>query len=228
MVDLIEFNSDHLTNQLESIWYEEQPCMPDGRPIVRPDSRPIDTSTIFTMAGDNGFGGIGAGDEIRWDFSNNDNMYTGSEVPSGYKAKQFKLTFSCPVHVKDGCVYFFDAPWGSYIEMAIMAPSGSYYPNPAGAIKAKQLGLSGDKMYSYATSDTVVQKYVNKHFMYTSCPMGDELNAEGSAEDPLPIGWYIRGIIVTPESDNTSKGYGELEMHRCHTVMLPGMTDPHS
>lgn len=224
-INLEEIESDHLTANLDLVWYETMPCMPDGRPIIRPDSRPIGSSTIFTMAGDGD--GVGDGKELRWDFSNDDDLYTGSEIPSGYKAKEIKISFKCPVHTKDGCIYFFDAPWGSYVQMDIMVPSGSYYPNPAGSIPAIMLGLPGNKMYAQATEDTVYQKYVNKHFMYTSCPMGDELNAEGSSEKPLPIGWYIRGLIITPESDNVSKGYAEIEMHRCHTTVLPGQTITH-
>jgi len=149
---------------------------------------------------------------------------TGPEVPNGYKAKQILLTFNCPVYVKDGTVYFFDAPWGQHLFMDIMVPAGSYYPNVAGSIPAAALGLSGDQMYSYAASDVPYQKYINKHFMYGTCPMGDELNAEGAAVEALPIGWHIRGLIITPNTDNVSKGYGNLEMYRCHTELLPGMT----
>jgi hypothetical protein len=227
MVDLCDCESDHLTSGLDLVWYESSPHMDDGRPVVRSDSRPRNTSTIFTMAGDSETG-IADGKELRWDFSNDDDLYTGSEIPSGYKAKEFKVSFICPIHTKDGCIYFFNVPWGCYVEMHIMVPAGDYYPNPAGSISANMLGLQGDKMYAQATEDTIIQKFVVKHFMYGDCPMGDELNAEGSSESPLPIGWYIRGLVVTPESDNVSKGYASLEMHRCHTHLLPGMTNPHA
>jgi hypothetical protein len=227
MVNLCDCESDHLTSQLDLVWYEDSPRMPDGRPIVRSDSRPINAQTIFTMAGDTAEA-IGNGKELVWDFSNDDDLYIGSDIPSGYKAKEIKISFMCPIHTKDGCIYFFDAPWGCYVQMDIIVPSGYYYPNPAGMIPAKMLGLQGDKMYSQATEDTLYQRYVNKHRMFGTCPMGDELNAEGSSENPLPIGWYIRGLIVTPESDNISKGFASIEMHRCHTVLLPGMTNPHA
>lgn len=226
-VNLSELNSENLTSNLDLIWYETQPCTDDGRPIIRPDTRPLNTETYFTMAGDSN-DDIGDGNELRWDFSNDDDLYTGSEVPSGYKAKEMKLKFMCPVYLKDGTIYFFDAPWGQYAYMDIMVPSGSYYPNPAGSIPAYMLGLSGNKMYSQATEDTVYQRYVNKHNMYGDCPIGDELNAEGSAIEALPIGWYLRGLIITPESDDTSKGYASLEMYRCHTVLLPGQSNPHA
>lgn len=202
---------------------EKAPTMSDGRPIVRADTRPLNTSTFFTMAADNN--GIGDGIEMRWDFSDStSNIYSGPEVPSGYKAKQLLCSYNCPVYLKDGCMYFFDAPWGQYITMDIVVAAGNYYPNPAGSIPASALGLPGTQMYSYASENVPYNKYVNKHFMYGSCPMGDELNAEGAAVDPVPVGWYVRGLIITPNSDNISKGYGSLEMYRCHTMLLPGMT----
>lgn len=203
----------------------DSPRMDDGRPIVRADTRPMHTATFFTMAADST--AIGDGIEMRWDFSNNDNIYTGPEVPAGYKAKQLLCSYNCPVYLKDGTMYFFDAPWGQYISMDIVVPAGNYYPNPAGTIPASALGLSGNLMYAYASENVPYQKYVNKHFMCGSCPMGDELNAEGAAVSPVPVGWYVRGLIITPNSDNISKGYGGLEMYRCHTMLLPGMTLDH-
>lgn len=228
---VLRSDSDSLTSNLVHVWYEAEPHMEDGRPIVRSDTRPLDTQTFFTMAGDavDSTGGvtISGGKDMTWDFSNDDDEYTGDDIPSGYKAKEIKMSFVCPVFIKDGTIYFFNAPWGSYLKMDIMAPSGSYYPNPSGSIPASSLGLSGNKMYAQATEDTVVQRYVGKHFIYGDCPMGDELNAEGAAIEALPVGWYIRGLIVTPTSDNTSKGFASLEMYRCHSVVLPGDTISH-
>ena len=206
----------------EEIITPETPKMPDGRPIIRADTRPLQTQTYFTMAADGT--SIGDGIELVWDFSNDDNLYTGPEVPPGFKAKQLLLKFHCPVYLKDGTVYFFDAPWGQYLTMEICVPPGTYYPNPAGTIPASALGFPGNQMYSYASELVPYVRYVNKHRMFGSCPMGGELNAEGASVDPVPIGWYIRGLIITPESDTVSRGYGEIELYRCHTVLLPGQT----
>ena len=199
---------------------DSTPKMPDGRPIVRADTRPLNTETFFTMAGDST--GIGDGISLIWDFSNDDDLYTGPEVPEGYKCKRIILRFNCPVYLKDGTIYFFDAPWGMYLSMDIVVPAGNYYPNPVGDIPSEMLGLPAGDLYSYAATDVRYQRYVNKHYMYGNCPMGDELNAEGAAVNALPVGWYIRGLIFTPDSDSVSKGYGELEMYRCHTALLPG------
>ena len=202
---------------------EEPPKMDDGRPIVRADTRPLGTQTYFTSCGDDSTA-IGGGVELSWDFSNDNNEYTGSDIPSGYKAKEILVTFNCPVYLKDGSIYFFDAPWGQRLHMDIMVPAGAYYPNPAGQIPAVALGLPGNDMYAQASGNVVYQSYVHSHFVYGDCPMGDELNAEGCAVEALPVGWYLRGLIITPESDNISKGYASVEMYRCHTNLLPGQT----
>jgi len=79
-------------------------------------------------------------------------------------------------------------------------------------------------MYSYAAQDTIYVTYVNKHPMYDSCPMGDELNAEGAAVDAVPVGWYIVGYITTVSGDNTSKGFASFECYRKRTILLEGDT----
>jgi len=139
---ILNISSDHITENLKEIWYEGSPHMNDGRPIIRSDTRPIDSETFFTGSGDS-INNIGDGEGLVWDFSDStSNIYTGPEVPDGFKAKELLLSFHCPVHIKDGALYFFDAPWGSYIEMDVVVPSGAYYPNPKGAIPASALGLS--------------------------------------------------------------------------------------
>ena len=216
-VIISEHSGEHLPNG-------NAPTMPDGRPIVRSDSRPLDTETYFTMSGDSD-NNIGDGGMLMWNFSDSTtDMYIGPQVPDGFKAKYISIHFHCPVNLKDGTIYFFDAPWGSYMSMYVGVPANSYYPNPAGSIPASALGLSGDDMYAYTTEKIPLQCYVNKHHMYGDCPMGDELNAEGAAINAIPVGWNVCGLIVTPESDNISKGFASLEMYRCHTMLLPGQT----
>jgi len=199
--------------------------MDDGRLVVRADSRPVGFQTYYTMVGDDSTAGIGMGQELVWDFSNDDHIVTGTNVPNGMKCKEYILKFLCPVYTKDGTVYFFDAPWGCYVEMDIVVPPGQWYLNPAGSVPASALGLSGDDMYANSGTDYVTwANFVMKYRICGSCPMGDELNAEGSSVSPVPIGWGIRGRIYTPISDNISKGYAQYELHRCHTTIFPGQT----
>jgi len=122
----------------------------------------------------------------------------------------------------EGAIYFKNAVFGSYITLDIYVPSGSYYPNPEGAYDASDLGLEGKQKYSYAGKDKKFQRYVNKHFIMGDCTMGDELNAEGCSINALPIGWYLVGLVIVPDTDDNSQGFASFEMYRCHTTLLPG------
>jgi hypothetical protein len=198
------------------------PVSPDGKEMIRSDSRPAGTQTVFTMCGDSETG-ILDGKVMKWDFSNDDDLFYGPAVPSGMKCKRISIFFNDPVYLKDGTLYFFDAPWGSYLEMCIAVPAGNYYPNSAGTIPDYMLGLPNTgTMYSYAADDVPYAHYVTKHHIYGSCPMGDELNAEGCQLDPIPVGWHVNGYIYTWDDDTTSKGFGCFEMYRARTTLLPG------
>jgi hypothetical protein len=224
-IDFCPNNVDHtvtagsvaITEQL----IEEGPKMNDGRPLVRADTRPLDTETYFTMTGDT-TSGVGDGLAMVWDMDNDDDWVDNGD---GSKKKVFNITFTNEIFLKDGTIYFFNAPWGAFVEFYITVPSGEYYPNEYGAIPASALGLPGDDMYAQATSgDVLYQCYVNKHRMYGDCPMGDELNAEGAAINGLPIGWYLTGHIHAPATASGTgfKGYASIECYRAKTIVLPG------
>ncbi len=209
------------------LYQHVNPLAPDGREIIRCDSRPVGTNTYFTTTGDSATD-IGDGTSLRWDFSNDDDMYTYNAAsnfpptPSGMKVKKLDLSFMDLTYLKDGTVYFFDAPWNSFASMYVVVPAGNYYPNPDGAIPSEALGLPAGDMYSYAVVDIAYARYVNKHYLTGTCPMGDELNAEGSQVDPVPIGWYVRALIHTNSDDNVSKGYASFELYRDRSILLPG------
>lgn len=195
--------------------------MDDGRSIVRADTRPLGTKTYFTMTGDDlQTGELGAGDQMRWDFSNDDDTYDPNNfenprvLASGIKAKYMEMEFTNPVYLKDGALFFFDAPWGAYVSMYIVVPSGTYYPHPEGTISASDLGLSGNTMYAYSTKKVFYASYLNKHFVYKDCSRGVDLDAEGAQVEPVPSGWLIAGLVCCPEDNNTFKGFGLIEMYR--------------
>jgi len=206
---------------------EAAPTMSDGRPLVRADTRPLETQTYFTMSGDT-VSGIGDGKILKWNFAHDEDVYdsndyeNGPTVVSGMKCKVMEVWFNDPVYLKDGSLYFQNASFGSYVCMYITVPAGNYYPNDAGPIPASALGLPGDQMYAYASKKVLYACYVMKHHMVGDCTMGDELNAEGAQVDAIPAGWYITGIICTDEDNNNFRGFGSLEMYRAHTVVLPG------
>ena len=52
--------------------------------------------------------------------------------------------------------------------------------------------------------------------------MGDELNTESATENALPSNYELWVDVVVPDSDNDSYGYGELEIYRSRTCLLPG------
>jgi hypothetical protein len=204
------------------------PVSPDGKEIIRADTRPVGTQTYFTSAGDTETG-IGDGDYLHWDFSIVENDYdpdsleNGPTVTSGYRAKRFDVWYNEPVYLKDGTMYFENAPFGSHVSMFITVPSGGFYPNASGTYTSAMLGLPGDQMYAYATNDVLYASYVMKHGMVGSCTVGDELNAEGSQIEPIPAKWYITGLVVAPENEcSTFRGFGSLEMYRQYTMILPG------
>jgi len=209
-------------------YYQGPPLMPDGRPIVRSDTRPLGTQTYFTCAGDKDHETIGEGKPWVWDFSNDDDLYNsatienGPTIASGLKAKIVRTWFNEPVHIKDGAIYFVDATFGSYLSMYVTIPSGNYYPNASGTYPASALGLDGNEMYAYATNDVLYSCYVNKHYMLGDCPMGDELNAEASSVDAIPAGWAVTCLVVTDEDNDALKGHGSLELYRYNTTVLPG------
>lgn len=199
------------------------PTMPDGRPIMRSDSRPLYTSTVFTMQGDDSTS-IGNGVELIWDFSNDDDLYDGPEVPSGFKCKQMLISFATEVHLKDGMLFFFDAPWGSYVTMDVAVPPNNFYPNPTGPYTSAMLGLSGTLNYAHSGNEIITfQRFVNKYRITGTCNIGTALDAEGCTTKPMPIGWYLCGRVYTPISDNVSKGYASMEMYRSFSILRPGM-----
>lgn len=197
------------------------PTMSDGRPLVRADTRPLNTETYFTMAGDT-VSGVGDGAPMMWNMDGDDD-WEDSEIP-GYKKKIFTLIFNHEIYLKDGAIYFFNAPWGAWVDFYIAVPAGGYYPNEYGSIPAAALGQPGDGMWSYAATDTLYQCYVNRHYMHGDCPMGDELNAEGAAINGLPVGWYLMGHIHAPATASGTgfKGYASIECYREKTIVLPG------
>jgi hypothetical protein len=174
------------------------------------------------MAGDTA-SGIGDGTPMRWNMDEDGDWEDSLNYP-GYKKKIFKLTFNHEIYLKDGSIYFFNAPWGAFVDFYIAVPAGGYFPNPYGSIPASALGQPGDGMWSYAATDVLYQCYVNRHFMFGDCPMGDELNAEGAAINGLPVGWYLMGHIHAPATASGTgfKGFASIECYREKTIVLPG------
>jgi hypothetical protein len=172
------------------------------------NSRPVGWQTMFTMAGDTA-SGIGDGKVIEWDFSNDDDLMASGVAPDGYKGKSICINFLDSVYIKEGCLYFHDAVKNSYVNFDIVCPDGQYY-------------YDRDNNPVQADGDVVVLRYVNQHHFYSSCPMGDELNTESASENAIPSNYHLCVNVFVPTTDSVSYGYGELEMYRERTILLPG------
>lgn len=189
----------------------KKPKAIDGRPIVRADSRPEDASTYFSMRGDSG-SAIGDGTVIKWDFANDDDLVTdsiGNAIPSGMKRKRLQLSFVDPIRIKEGTMYWKNAPFGAHIDFWIICPDGEYY-------------LNRDGSPAQASGDTPIVHYVNHHLIMDDCPMGDELNTEAANENPIPPNYELWVHITIDENNAACKGFGELEIYRTRTHLLPG------
>lgn len=183
----------------------------DGKMLARSDSRPIEETTYFTMRGDSE-SGIGNGKIMTWDFSNSDDIVTDSltiAIPSGYKRKRIKLQFVDDIHIKEGTMYWENAPYGCHIDFWVVCPSGQYYLDRSGTPQQ-------------ASVHTPLVHYVNHHRVLGTCYMGDELNTESANEDSIPSNYELWVEITTPNTDEVSKGHSELEIYRERTHLLPG------
>jgi len=190
---------------------DKRPKGKDGRPIVRADSRPEDSTTYFTTKGDDT--GIGNGKAIIWDFSNNDDEVTDSittSVPSGMKRKRMKLSFADEVRIKEGSLYWENAPFGTFVDFWVICPDGEYYIN------------RGTGQPAQASGDTPLVHYVNHHMIMGDCPMGDELNTEAANEDPIPSNFELWVEVTIDENNTDCHGAGELEIYRTRTYLHPG------
>ena len=195
--DVVDFETNYKADANKPI----QERYPDGRPIIRSESRPQGCTTMFTMTGDNAV--IGDGTEIKWDFSDTDNDVT---PPTGFKKKRIKFSFLDSVWIKEGCIYFHNCLKGSYINLYVVCPTGGYYKKNDGTV-------------AQATEDTIIHNYVNKHFVQGTCQMGDELNTETSSDELYSYLEFWLDITV-PDSDATSNGYVEIELYRARTRIL--------
>ena len=207
------------------------PVMSDGRPLVRTESRPLGTRTYFTSQGDNlTTGKFGEGKAIMWDFSTDEDLFDATQwinaptMVSGYKAKYMNLAFNTAIYVKDGNLWHYDAPWGSFCSMYVTVPSGSYFPNSYGTIPAAALGLTTGGYYSHATKNVFYSCYVKRQRFYGSSADGMRFEAEGCQINALPSGWYITIVISTLEDDVSSKGFGRLQLFRTDDITLKGVT----
>jgi hypothetical protein len=190
------------------------PVSPDGKEIIRAESRPEGTESYFTTTGDDG--SIGGGKSFFWEFDNNDDIILSDStsighhnyIPEGFKRKRMILTFQDGVYIKGGKLYFSSALKGSYADFYIVVPAGYYY-----------YARNGD--IAYAFMDAPIIRYVNRKYFFGTTSSGDKVSAEGCQVKALPVGWELWGDITVPIEDTSSFGHCELEMYRIRSYLYP-------
>lgn len=203
--DIIETGSDEedfVNNYKVSANKSVHPTDTDGKPFTRAESRPLDKTTYFTCIGDSA-NNIGDGQTLRWDFENTDNDIT---APTDCKKKRVEFKFLDPLNIKEGAIYFQDAKKGSYLHLHVVCPAGGYY-------------LDNNKNPALAQEDTIVETFVNHHFIYGNCTIGDELNTEASSSE-IPVGYKFWLDVTVPDTDIDSFGHVSLEIYRPRTRIL--------
>jgi len=177
------------------------PADSEGKTFVRSEGRPLNYTTAFVCIGDNT--GIGDGTKMCWDFSNSDDEIT---APANHKRKRVEFKFLDAILLKDGTIYFHNAPKGCYFDFYVVCPNGQYY-------------IKNDGTPALATADTPIAHFASSLFMQGDCPMGDELNTETvSSEIGSNYKFWIE--VTTPDTDSTSNGYISLEIYRKRTAVL--------
>lgn len=190
-----------------------------GRWVIKTESRRRDWETIFAGIGDDLQGETeGRGTPFLFDFSVPVEDTRWITAPAGYKRQQINWQFLDPVNIKEGTIYFYDIPKGSYYDFYIVCPAGGYYykktydPSTYEVIKTPTL----------ATEDTIFTRWVCNYYMEGSAPMGDELNTEAAAEYSIPSYFIWRAEYTIPEVTDWELAHGHwtLELYKPRSVVL--------
>jgi hypothetical protein len=191
-----------------------------GRWIVRSDSRRKNYDTVFIGCGDDiANNKIGGGPEFRFDFSAPESDPRWIPAPEGFKRQRIDWRFIDTTYIKEGVVYFFNAPKGSYLDFRFLIPNG--YP-----FFKKHVNPINDEPYwdqdlTFTTKDTVIGEWVIKHWVEGSCPMGDYLNTEAAHENPSPSFVTYRFEVTAPISTEIEQFHGHfsVELYRGRTLI---------
>lgn len=184
-----------------------------GRPVMKVDSKRKYYETVFMGAGDDcTTKQIGSGTEFRFDFSDEKNLVS---APEGYLRKRIDWRFCDLIYMKEGTIYFYNAPKGSYVDMYLVAPAGYPYQ-----IKSADSTGNITKTFQIAQQETIFQRWICKYWIEGSVPMGDELNTEASTDSPAYPYMIWRAEITVPnvEGYQNFHGHWTLEVYRSRSV----------
>ena len=188
-----------------------------GRWIVRSDSRRTNYDAVFSGCGDDIVNKqIGGGVPFTWDFSAPEDDPKWIAAPAGYKRQRLDWSFIETTYLKEGSLYFYNAPKGAYLDFKLLIPAG--YPYKKKYIDSED-NPYWEENYTVVTEETIIGQWVINHWVEGSCPMGDPLNTESAHENPSPTFIIYRCEITAPISENISDFHGHfsLEMYRGRT-----------
>jgi len=186
--------------------------------IVRSESKRADWDTVFQGCGDNlSTGEVGNEQCFLVDFSAPIEDIRWIEAPEGFKRQSVKWNFSTPVYIKEGTIYGFNMPKGSYVDFYIGASAGYPY-----VLKSYDANFNVVKTVHVATDYTRFNHWVIHYHIEGSIPMGDELNTESAAEYPTYPFHIYEAVFTVPEITDWEQAHGHwaLEIFRPGTVNL--------
>lgn len=186
---------------------------PEGRWIVRADSRVLGFDTVFAGAGDT-FSPMemGGGTDFRFDFSDANQLI--DNPPAGHRRIHVDWNFNDFIYLKEGTIYYSNAPKGSWIDFQIICPAGQPY-------NRKVYGTDPVlDNFQIASEDMVVSKYIVKYWAEGNIMIGDELNTEAASGTRIPPVYIWRAIITVPEVTGWQDfhGHWNLEIYRPSSV----------
>jgi len=197
-------------------------CDQLGRWIVRADSRRKNYDTVFLGCGDNiEAQTIGGGSEFRFDLSLPETDSRWVEAPEGFARQRIDWRFIDTTYIKEGTVYFFNMPKGSYINFKFLIPKG--YPFFKKRVNPVTADPYWEETLTFCTEDTIIGNWVDHHWVEGSCPMGDFLNTEAAHENPSPTYVIYRFEVTVPKVEGWEQSHGHysIELYRGRTVKWP-------
>lgn len=191
-----------------------------GRWIVRVDSRRENWDTIFTGAGDDlqtmtTAGGV----PFLFDFSApvDDSRWVSNPL-TGYRQQSIKWNFFDPVYIKEGTLYYFDMPKGSYVDFYIGVTEGHAYD-----VKFIDENLNVRRDIRICSVPYLrFAQWVSHYHVESSAPMGDELNTESAAEVPIYPFHIFECVVTVPETPGWENAHGHwgIELYRPRTLFF--------
>lgn len=187
-----------------------------GRWVVRQDSRKKHYEIIFTGRGDReNPKAYGEGTWFKYDFSAPSSDPRWIQGPEGYKVQRIEWRFLDGVLLKEGALYYYNMPKGSYINFYLIFPAGAWFYN-----KIIDSNFDVSRTPVQLSEDTVASRWVNYYPIEGTCPMGDELNTESAQDTPSPnyARWFAEVVVPEVEGWEQAHGHWTLEIYRYSTI----------